>query len=105
MGCLIPAMRARLFDFAPWLRTGEWTEASQLIHGSASLWVLRVVQPDLAGVEPFRLGVQALRDKVRNRAQLMFFVVGVQAPDHELLILATYAGGASQIGSRRHRSS
>ena len=74
MGCLIPALRARLFDFARWLRTGKWTEASQLNHGSASLWVSRVIQPNLSGVEPFRLGAQALRDKVRKRAELMFFV-------------------------------
>jgi CDP-diacylglycerol pyrophosphatase len=92
LGCLVPGTKRRLERLAPELPIGAWTRVSSVIDG-ADLWALRPGRADLTEVEPFRLSVEALADKIRDRARLMIFVTDVWALNNdELLILASYAG-------------
>ncbi len=90
LGCLLPAINHRLSTLAYGLPIGVWTRVRGLIPGSV-LWGLRTGRHDLAGVEPFRLAAEGLRDKIRDRAQLTIFVTGVRLADEELPILASEA--------------
>jgi CDP-diacylglycerol pyrophosphatase len=98
IGCQTQEMRRILLAFASGLKIDSWTRIGAVTPGS-ELWALRVPQPDLAGVKPFRLAAEGLADMVKNRARLTIAVAGVRVEDRdEVVILAADAGEPGQGG-------
>lgn len=91
IGCLVPSARNALRTIVPRLRPGEWAQVGPVVPHSM-FWGLRVSEPNLTGVQPFRLAADYLADKVRERTDIMIVVAGVRVSGNdEFLILATYA--------------
>ena len=90
VGCLRPSARQALVSAAPTVPVGSWVKLGPVTPHSV-FWATRVEGSDLSGVAPIRLAVEALADKVANRALLTVAAVGDRVDGKDgFLILASY---------------
>jgi CDP-diacylglycerol pyrophosphatase len=92
VGCLRPFVQRAIAEAAPHVPIGELVQLSAILPHQ-TFWGTRVGGTDLADVDPFRLAVAALSDKVGDLRKAMIVVAGVRvAGEDGFLILASYAG-------------
>jgi CDP-diacylglycerol pyrophosphatase len=92
VGCLRASLQRAIAAAAPHVPIGEWEQLRAIVP-HRTFWGTRVDGTDLADVDPFRLAVRALADKVTDLRKAMIMVAGVRvAGEDGFLILATYAG-------------
>jgi CDP-diacylglycerol pyrophosphatase len=92
LGCLLPSVQRAIAAAAPHVPIGGWQQLGAIVH-HRTFWGTRVDGTDLADVEPFRLSVVALANKVTDLRKAMIMVAGVRvAGEDGFLILTTYAG-------------
>jgi CDP-diacylglycerol pyrophosphatase len=92
VGCLLPSMQRAIAAAAPHVPIGEWRQLDTIVH-HRTFWGTRVDGTDLSDVDPFRLAIGALADKVTDLRKAMIMVAGIRvAGDEGFLILTTYAG-------------
>jgi CDP-diacylglycerol pyrophosphatase len=80
LGCISGEARKTLQAIAPQLSENKWARIEKPIHG-LEFWGREVAQDTLAGVNPFRLAVEGLRDEAERRAQLTIVVAGTRLAD------------------------
>jgi CDP-diacylglycerol pyrophosphatase len=109
IGCLRPYARRVLESLAPKVPIGKWVRIGAVTFHSV-FWATRVEGDDLSEVEPFRLAVAALADKIKDRSELTIVTTGARVEDKDgFLLLASYASakgswwpvGADDLMDRR----
>jgi CDP-diacylglycerol pyrophosphatase len=91
VGCLFPYARRTLAAAAPRIPMGEWVQIGPVVPHTM-FWGYRIRETDLANVNPFRLGAEAVAGKTKDPGDLTVVVAGVRVDgDDQFLILASYA--------------
>jgi CDP-diacylglycerol pyrophosphatase len=91
VGCLLPHARRTLAAQAPRVPMGEWAQIGPVVPHTM-FWGYRIPGTELANVNPFRLAVEELGDRMNGPGDLTVVVVGARVEnDDQFLILASYA--------------
>ena len=106
VGCLGPPVLRAIAAAAPHVPIGGWQQLGAIVQ-HRTFWGTRVNGTDLADVDPVRLAIGALADKVTDLSKVMIVVAGVGvAGEDGFLILTTYAGALQSwpVGADRRWS-
>jgi CDP-diacylglycerol pyrophosphatase len=93
VGCLRPSVQHAIAAAAPQVPIGGWRQLGAIVR-HRTFWGTRVDGTDLADVDPFRLAVGALADKVTDLRKAMIMVAGVRVAGEDGFLILTTAGAA-----------